>query len=72
MRLRFQTKNILYEVHSIVDYEHMGRIHQRTFYGSEQPLSREKIRNRAIANIKRKFENSSGKIVSVEISAVYK
>ena len=71
MRLRYQSKKILYEIHSVVDYDHMGTIHQRTFYGSDKPLSREKLRTRAIENIKRKFENSSGRIVSVEISAVY-
>lgn len=72
MRLRFQSKEILYEIRSVVMYEKMGRVVQKTFYGSDKPMRQDVLLKRAEENIKKKFQDSAGRIISIVISAVYK
>lgn len=72
MRLPFQSKNIIYEVISELKFDRMGEMTQKTYYGSDYPISKQSILNKAKENIKRKLENSSGKIISIKITAIYK
>lgn len=72
MRLRYQTKPVIYEVISTINFNSVGVRVQRTLYGSDYVVPNSDILRRAKENIKHKLENSSGKIVSVIIKAIYK
>lgn len=71
-RLRFQSKKVVYEVISVIQFNKRGRIQQRTLYGSEYDVGEREILRRAKSNIMNKFEESGGRIVSLTVRAVYK
>jgi len=72
MRLRFQMSNVTYEVRSTIKFDKRGLVHQKTYYGRDREVDKNSILRIARQNIERKFENSSGKIIKLEIKAVYK
>lgn len=71
MRLRFQSKEVIYEVISVVQYSHR-KLRQRTLYGYERQVDKAGVLARAKKNIMRKFESSKGRIISLEVRAVYR
>lgn len=71
MRLRFQKTNYLYVVESELNFEKRGICRQITYYGSDSPVSEKYILDKAEHNIKRKFEESAGSIISLFISRIY-
>jgi hypothetical protein len=71
MRLRFQSKRYIYEVISEIHFKSIGDVVQKTYYGSEYPLSKSEVIKRATNNIKKKFLESSGKINKIFISNIY-
>lgn len=70
-RLRFQSKDVLYEVISKVKFRHRT-ISYKTFYSPDGGFSKEQVLERAKMNIERKFDNSSGRILELYIGSIYR
>lgn len=71
MRKRFQHYNYLYEVRSRIKFDKRGIQNQVTLYGSDKPLNKKKLLQRAEINIKKKFKKSSGVLIAVAITNVF-
>lgn len=71
MRLKYQSKPYLYEVISTIKFDSIGKVTQRTLYGSDSPLNKQALLKRARQNIENKLENSNGRIISIKITNEY-
>lgn len=70
-RKRHQTKAYLYEIRSEIRFDTIGRKKYKTFYGSDTPLNKSQLLARARENIKAKLDDSSGRMISLSLVAVY-
>lgn len=70
-RLRFQSKKVVYDVRSKIKFSSGRVITYKTYYGASREIGNAVILRRARANIEKKLEESSGRIMFLEVVGRY-